>query len=102
MNYKLVLRREAEKDLLDGYRWYDDRVPGLGQRFLESVERTLVLVEGEPHAFAEVHEGVHRALTRTFPYGVFYVVEESRVVVLAIVHTARHSRIWMERITSAP
>ena len=58
MTYPLILRPEAEEDLLDAYRWYDERVSDLGPRFLESVERTLTQVENNPQAFAEVHEGV--------------------------------------------
>ena len=58
MNHPLILRPEAEKDLLDAYRWYDELGPGLAHRFLESVERTLAQIEREPHGFAEVHEGV--------------------------------------------
>jgi len=45
MTYHLILRPEAEKDLLDAYRWYDRRVSGLGLRFIESVELTLTQVE---------------------------------------------------------
>ena len=102
MTYPLILRPEAEEDLLDAYRWYDERVSDLGLRFLESVERTLTQVENNPQAFAEVHEGVRRALIRTFPYGVYFSFEGERIVVLAIVHSLRHPRVWMERTPLAP
>jgi len=102
MTHPLILRPEAEKDLLDAYQWYDERGAGLGQRFLESVERTLAQIEREPHVFAELHEGIRRALTRTFPYGIFYLAEDRRTIVLAVVHTSRHPRVWMERTQRAP
>jgi plasmid stabilization system protein ParE len=102
MTHPLILRPEAEKDLLNAYRWYDERTAGLGQRFLESVERTLTQIEREPHAFAEIHEGIHRVLTQTFPYGIFYLFEDERTTVLAVVHTSRHPRVRMERTRGAP
>ena len=102
MTYPLILRPEAEEDLLDAYRWYDERVSDLGLRFLESVERTLTQVENNPQAFAEVHEGVRRALIRAFPYGVYFSLEGERIVILAIVHSSRHPRAWMERTRLAP
>ena len=76
MTYPLILRPEAEKDLLDAFRWYDERVPGLGLRFLESVELTLTQIQHNPKAFAAIHEGVRRALIRTFPYGIYYALED--------------------------
>ncbi len=102
MTYHLILRPEAEEDLLDAYRWYDRRVSGLGLRFIESVERTLTQIEQSPQAFTAVHEGVRRALIQTFPYGVYFSLEGERIAVLAVVHSSRHPRVWMERTRLAP
>jgi len=102
MTYPLILRPEAEEDLLDAYRWYDERVSGLGLRFLESVEQALVRIERSPQLYEIVYEGVRRALIRTFPYGIYYSFEEERSVVLAVVHSSRHPRVWMERTRGAP
>lgn len=41
MNYRLILRQEAERDLDQAYNWYNEKVPGLGSDFLVIVERTL-------------------------------------------------------------
>jgi len=43
---------------------------------------------------SEVHGEVRRALLSQFPYGVFYRVESKRVVVLAVLHTARDPSLW--------
>ena len=102
MTHPLILRPEAEEDLLDAYRWYEERVPGLGLRFLESVERALGQIERSPQLYAAVHEGVRRALIQTFPYGIYYSFEGERSVVLAVVHSSRHPRVWMERTRRAP
>ena len=101
MTYPLILRPEAEEDLRDAYRWYDERVPGLGLRFLESVEQTLGRIERNPQLYVGVHEGVRRALISTFPYGVYYISEGERSVVIAVVHSSRHPRVWMERTRPA-
>ena len=44
--------------------------------------------------FASVHGEVRRALVSRFPYGIFYRVESKRVVVLAVLHTARDPKVW--------
>ena len=101
MTHTLILRPEAEEDLRDAYRWYDEHVPGLGLRFLASVEQTLGRIEHSPQLYAEVHEGVRRALISTFPYGVYYINEDGRSIVIAVVHSSRHPRVWMERTRPA-
>ena len=102
MTYPLILRPEVEEDLLDAYQWYDERVPSLGLRFLASVEQAFARIERTPQLYAVVYEGVRRALIRTFPYGIHYLFEEERSVVLAVVHSSRHPREWMERTRGAP
>jgi len=102
MTYSLILRPETEEDILDAYRWYDGRVSGLGLRFLESVERALTQIEHNPQAFPAVYEGVRRVLIQTFPYGIYFSLEGERCVVLAVVHSSRHPRVWMERTRIAP
>jgi hypothetical protein len=40
---------------------------------------------------------VRRALTRRFPYRVFFIVLPDAIVVFAVLHAARHDRIWKQR-----
>jgi plasmid stabilization system protein ParE len=44
--------------------------------------------------FAAVHGEVRRAILSNFPYAVFYRIEARRVVVLAVLHTARDPKLW--------
>lgn len=89
MNPTVRLRPEAEADVRDAYRWYEERVRGLGSEFLRAVDAALASIERTPEAYPIVYEGVRRALLRKFPYGLFYVIEPNRVVVLACFHARR-------------
>ena len=40
---------------------------------------------------------VRRVLTRRFPYRVFFIVRPDAIVVFAVVHAARHDRVWKHR-----
>ena len=97
MTPHVVIRPEAEADLAEAFAWYEERRPGLGDRFLLSVEAVLAAIERYPESFPVVYAQVRRALLRRFPYGVFYTVKESAVVVLAVFHCAREPRRWQER-----
>jgi hypothetical protein len=38
MKYKLVIKPEAELDLLESSQWYGGQKEGLGMRFIDAVE----------------------------------------------------------------
>lgn len=83
---------EAESDVLDAYRWYEERTEGLGSEFLRAVDACLAFIKRNPLAYRQVHKDVRRALLRKFPYGLFYVVESDEIVVLACFHVRRDPR----------
>ncbi len=93
----VVFRRAAERELLEAYAWYEEKRRGLGEEFRTCVEAAVEQIRREPLAQAVVHSDIRRLFTRRFPYGVFYVVEPERIVVLAVFHARRDPRIWQHR-----
>ena len=89
MSPKVVLTREAERDLAEIFEWYEGRRVGLGHEFLLHTDAGLRLLETNPSLFPEKHNGVRQYLLRRFPYKIFYRVEEDCVTVLAVVHGGR-------------
>jgi plasmid stabilization system protein ParE len=94
----VVLRPEATEDLEQAQEWYESKLEGLGERFLDAVEVALRKIEDFPEAPSVIYRGVRFMALRKFPYGVFYQVLDDRVDVLAIVHGRRASRVWKERL----
>ena len=83
--------------------WYDDRVVGLGDRFLTEVEAALARIDempllGPPWLHRRVPEGVRRMFVRSFPYSAVYVLEP-RIVVVAIAHACRRPGYWATRLS---
>lgn len=62
MIYELLIRPEAESDMLEAYAWYEDRRPGLGAQFLQAAESCLERIQRYPLAYAKVEDEVRRAL----------------------------------------
>ena len=93
----LILRQEAERDLAEAYAWYEEKVSGLGSDFLAVVEQSLVSIQKYPGRFPLIYLEIRRALIRRFPYGIFFVCEEQRISVLAVMHTAREPGKWQRR-----
>lgn len=97
MTRTVILRRRAEDDVHTALQWYETQDPRLGDGFLTQLRRTLAQIGRFPESAALQHRKVRRALVRRFPYLVFYVVEVSRVVILAILHTSRDPAVWPKK-----
>ena len=97
MTYTVIIRPEAESDLADAYDWYQRQREGLGHEYLLCVEAALEAISRSPLQYATVHGEVRRALVRRFPYGVFYLIEGTTVVVTAVFHCRRDPSGWRDR-----
>ena len=95
---RLIVRPEAEAEMADAFDWYENRAAGLGHDFLLCVDAILNAILRNPESFPLVHRIVRRALTRRFPYEIFFVEDDERIVVLSVFHARRNPKRWQDRI----
>jgi plasmid stabilization system protein ParE len=94
MTVEVRLRPEAEQDLADAAAWYEEQRPGLGRQFLDETQVLLSAIAERPLAYHVVHRATRRALLQRFPFGVFYLVEPTQIVVIGILHGSRDPALW--------
>lgn len=83
----------AERDLEEGYRFYEKQCPGLGSYFLDSLYSDIDSLS----YFEGIHRtvfGYHRLLSRRFPFAVYYKIYGDEVVVTAVLD-CRRSPSWI-------
>jgi plasmid stabilization system protein ParE len=97
MNRMVRLREEAERDLGAAAAWYEQQRVGLGHDFLDEVLSAFELVAEQPLKYPVVHRDTRRALMARFPFGIYFRVEQSQIVVVAVIHGSRHPRRWQSR-----
>ena len=97
--YKLIISRLALNDISQATAWYENQQDGLGERFIEEVERSKALLTSNPFMFSKVNRNTRHCMTKRFPYGIFYRINESKkqVRISAVVHAKRHPRVWQSR-----
>ena len=95
--HRLIFKPIAELDAADTYRWYNDKRDGLGDEFLLALDAEFNAIQRNPFHFLVVYKNIRRALTRRFPFGIFFIVEEDTIFVLAIQHTSRNPKVWKGR-----
>nr|VFJ56368.1 MAG: Plasmid stabilization system protein ParE [Candidatus Kentron sp. FW] len=94
---KVHLRPEAEVDIEEAATWYAQQRDGLGDEFLDEVSRAFTLLADNPCMYPIIYRDTRRALIHRFPFGVHYRVEESTIVVVAVMHGSRHPKRWKDR-----
>ena len=73
MSLPVIYRRAVVRDLADGYRWYEEHRPGLGEQFLTAVNVTFDQLEHFPELFAIRYGEVRMAPVPRFPMRCFIV-----------------------------
>lgn len=97
MSLPLIINPMAEADLADAKQWYDGRRPGLGDEFLDCVDRTLDRIREWPESYAKEFQELRRATVNRFPYAIVYRVDPSQITVVAVYDLRRNSRFWQRR-----
>jgi len=100
MNRRLIIRPEAESDIIDAAVWYESREAGLGFEVAAEIRAAIKRAVEYPmaHMLLRKHPEVHRVLAQRFPYRIFYIVRSDAIVIFAVLHAARHDRKWQQRI----
>ena len=93
----ILFRAEARAELLRARDWYESRQPALGAAFAAEIDHVVEQPRLSPERYPVVHRDIRRALVRRFPYGIFYQVSASGIVVLSISHLKRNPRRWQSR-----
>ena len=92
----------ASAEMAEAAAWYDERVSGLGERFLGEAEAVFARIDkrpltGAPWSHRRLPDGVRRMFLRSFPYSAVYILEP-RLVVVALAHVRRRPGYWAKRL----
>ena len=98
MSYRVDLKLEAHQDIFEAMLWYESKREGLGAEFYAEVEKVKKTLAINPDIFeVKYKKNVRWLQTERFPYIVVYVIKGDNVVILAVVSTHRHPKIWKGR-----
>lgn len=96
------LHPDSDDELEAAAQWYEDRVGGLGERFLSEAVDALADIEKHPRRFARIRHRTGRELRRRmfehFPYSIIYEVTATEYIILAVAHAARKPGYWRDRL----
>jgi plasmid stabilization system protein ParE len=95
--YALKKLPAVEADVAEAAAWYETQRAGLGQRFVFAVQSADKLLLANPLRCSVRFSDVRRFNLADFPYGIFFFLHDDVIVVLAVLHSRRHTRSILER-----
>ena len=90
-----MVLKEVSEDLEYGKIFYDDREPGIGDYFYDSLIADIESL----YIYAGVHSVIsdfHRMFSIRFPYAIYYSIV-AKVVYVAAVLPVRRDPAWLEK-----
>lgn len=88
---------DAESELIEAARFYNERVPDLGGNFLDAVDEAVGQISRDPRQFPKVRDDIQRARVRRFPYCVYFRCLPEAIRILVVKHHSRHSDVGTSR-----
>lgn len=89
---------KAVAELEEVRKFYNDRSFGLGDDFVNEVERRVVQIAAMPTRWMIVRNEVRRALMKRFPYVLYFrLIGERTIRVTVIKHDKRHPAFGLTR-----
>jgi hypothetical protein len=93
MSYSIVIIDEAKIDFKESFFWYKNISPKLAQRYHQSFKQSLRIIKKHPFHSQIRYDEVRIIMLNTFPCLIHYTVEKNVIVIKAIYHSSRDSKL---------
>ena len=94
----VTLHDEALEEFRRATDWYESRTPGVGERYADTIESTLVEIGVEPERYPRYDHEFREAPVPKFPYSVIdRALLSGDVQVIAVSHASRAPGDWRDR-----
>ena len=94
---KYVFHPEALTEYAEAVQYYSEQRAEVAQAFINAVEDAVYQIRESPNRWSLVDDNVRRCLTRKFPYGILYTIEQDYILILAVMHCSREPGYWKSR-----
>src|SRR5687767_187305 len=94
MAYNIIIKEEAHLDTSTAYDYYENEQKGLGEEFLEELEKRYHDLMSHPfnYGFIDDQQIIRDVKVDRFPYVIIFEVIDENVIVYAVHNTYRHPK----------
>ncbi len=92
--------KAAELEVDEAVAYFDIQRDGLGDRFEQDLQNTVVFVTAHPQSGRVITGRVRKFRLRTFRYNVIYAIDGDEVIIVAVAHHRRRPGYWQARLAT--
>ena len=97
MIYKLIILPQAVQDIREINFSYKSLNRKLASRFNKALKKEVRIIKQNPMLFQIIYDDFRVCKVEKFPYLINYGIHDNLIIINAIYHTSRDSKIWIER-----
>jgi plasmid stabilization system protein ParE len=98
MNVNVSFHSSAEAELIEAADYYDKESPGLGNIFIDEIQKIVEIIRRFPESCPLLLDRVRRKTVLKFPYSIIYSMRGNKIRILAISHNKRRPFYWHGRV----
>ena len=95
---EFVLLFSAEADIQKAFELYNDQIEGLGEEFLKYLELSFSQIKRFPESAPLFGSSHRRKIIEKYPYGVFYTIYPTRIIVSGVMDLRQDPLKMQERL----
>ena len=73
-----ILSSRAQKEITEAWNWYEDRQPGIGDRFLRDVRVRIEKIEQSPERYPTRFRSYKETPVPVFPFLIIYRINKGK------------------------
>jgi hypothetical protein len=90
-NYSSILSSRAQKEIAISWEWYEERLQGLGDRFVKEVITRIRTIEKTPDRYPTRYKSYKEVAISTFPFIIVYriIKKQKSIRIVSVFHTSQ-------------
>lgn len=90
MKYHLIIKEEANREIIDSYLYYEAKSEGLGEKFLGNLDVYFDRIQKYPKHYQIKRKPYREVFLKNFPFLIIYEIIENNIIVYAVFHSSRN------------
>src|SRR3978361_1538058 len=87
--YDVIIEEQAALEIEEIYNWYENKLPGIGERFKQDLDNRINILYKHPQSFSFITSFHRRVPLQKFPYFIICRIFEKTVVILSVIYSGR-------------
>jgi plasmid stabilization system protein ParE len=90
IGYVTIFSSRVQKEIAKSWDWYEERQPGLGDRFVTEVLAKIKLIEQQPERYPTRHKSYKETPIAVFPFLIIYRLNSKKkaIRIVSVFHTS--------------